>query len=85
MFPILLRRFLTDADIPGTEKLAVSAIRPEMMTSAPVVLRTADITTSKNPSLAPMSVFLVKGWSRCVAAVTCLLFAFEERDVFQAG
>ncbi|CAL1130463.1 unnamed protein product [Cladocopium goreaui] len=74
-------RFLTDANKVGVEKLAVSAVKPEMLTTQPVRLASFD----HGDLLGPMSVFLVKGWSRCVAAVVLLLYAYESpEDVFQA-
>lgn len=35
--------------------------------------------------LPPMSVFLVKGWSRSLAAIACMLHAFEVEDALKAG
>ena len=74
-------RYLTDANRAGVEKLAVSEIKPEMLTVKPASLSSFD----HQDLLHPMSVFLVKGWSRCVAAVVLLLYAYgSPEDVLQA-
>ena len=76
---------LTDPNCPGTEKLAVSAIKPELLTCPHMPVRLSEITAEKTDSLPPMSLFLVKGWSRCVAMTACLLHAYEsESGVFEA-
>eukprot|EP00435_Cladocopium_sp_Y103_P047055 s2636_g13.t1 len=69
-------QYLTDANKAGVEKLAVCAVKPEMLTTMPISL------PKFNPlgQLAPMSVFLVKGWSRSVAAVALLLYAYDSPD-----
>ena len=78
-------RMLTDPNCPGTEKLAVSAIKPELLTCPHMPVRLSEITAEKTDSLPPMSLFLVKGWSRCVAMTACLLHAYEsESGVFEA-
>ena len=81
-------RFCTNPDRPGTEKLVVSDIHPEILTSPRVMLRCADICVDGKKHvnlLPPMSLFLVKGWSRCVAAVACLLHAYEEPEAFEVS
>lgn len=88
MFPSrwkLRLRFLTDADIAGTERLAVSEIKKDYATQH-ISLDTAEISDSAKGLLGPMTVFLVKGWSRCLCAVVCLLHAYEDPDtVLKAG
>ena len=73
-------RFQTDANIAGTEKLAVSAIQPEIPRTHGANFHGSDISDTAKDCLAPMSVFLVKGWTRAVCAITCLLHAWESPD-----
>lgn len=78
---LIALRFLTDANKAGVEKLAVSAVKPEMLSTPPIRFSSFD----HGDLLAPMSIFLVKGWSRCVAAVVLMLYAYESpEDVLQA-
>ena len=80
-------RFKTDADKAGTEKLVVSAINTTLLTKPHMRLRVQDISGAKCKvsTLQPMDVFLVKGWTRTVAAVACLLHGFAEPDSFEAS
>lgn len=73
-------RFTTNPDIPGTEKLAVSSIRRELLSMDPPLV--GEIGCAGD--LPPMSTFLVKGWSRSVAAVVCLLHAWQEPEALEA-
>ena len=76
-------RFKSDPNIPGTEKLAVAEIRAELMPANFPKITLQEVTDAPG-LLGPMSVFLVKGWSRCVSAVACLLHAYESPEAFQA-
>lgn len=82
---VIFSRFKTNSDIAGTEKLAVSKIHPSFTAAAPPNLKTADVAPKTPRLMKPMSVFLVKGWSRCVAATACMLHAYEDSDSFEAG
>ena len=50
-------------------------------------LKPEDVVQSSHQKhdLAPMGVFLVKGWTRSVAAMCIMLCAFESEDFLQAG
>ena len=79
-------RFKTNPDIAGTERLAVSQIRPELAsTHVPKLALHAVCPHAPSDSLGPMSVFMVKGWSRALGAVCCMLHAYEEEEAFKAG
>ena len=83
-------RFSTDPNNPGTEKLAVAAIEPSFLVSAPArpTLQATDIVADEGVGkdlLNPMSVFHVKGWTRSVCAITVLLHAFKDQDALKAG
>ncbi len=79
-------RFKTSPDIPGTEKLAVSLIRPELEHYITQQLSVSDIILDEKRGdyLAPMSVFMVKGFSRCVAAIAVLVHGWQDEYAFQA-
>ena len=78
-------RFQTDAGrLAGVEKLAVSSIRAEFLSSPLEAPKVSEFCPTEDGFLAPNTVFFVKGWSRSVAAVTCLLHAYEMADAFQA-
>ena len=79
-------RFRTNADMAGTEKVAVAQIRPELKPADFPTIAVGDVTSSMDSGmLAPMSVFCVKGWSRCVCAVACMRHAYETPEAFKAG
>ncbi|CAK9099997.1 FO synthase subunit 1 [Durusdinium trenchii] len=77
-----LQQFCTDPNKPGTEKIAVSAVKPEMLSTPPIPLDASAIHTCHG-LLSPMSTFMVKGWSRCVAAVSLLLYSYESPEVLK--
>ncbi|CAK9008796.1 unnamed protein product [Durusdinium trenchii] len=79
---ILHNTFCTDPNKPGTEKIAVSAVKPEMLSTPPIPLDASAIHTCHG-LLSPMSTFMVKGWSRCVAAVSLLLYSYESPEVLK--
>ena len=85
---ILLLRFQTDPNIPGTEKLAISAIRKDLVTHPQPSFRPSDLSGDDATSsmLEPMSVFLVKGWTRSLCAIVCLAHCYENPDeILKAG
>lgn len=69
----------TDANIPGTEKIVVADVRPELVDRSLPELKVSDVTSPPD-MMSPMGAFLVKGWSRSVCAVACLRHAFEELE-----
>lgn len=77
-------RFQTNADIPGVEKLAVTSVKTEFLVSPLETINTTDFCLSEGGFLGTNSVFFVKGWSRSVAAITCMLHAYEMPDAFEA-
>ena len=78
-------RFKTSPDIPGTEKLAVSLIRPELEHHrTQLILSDVILDEKQGDYLPPMSVFMVKGFSRCVAAIAVLVHGWQDEYAFQA-
>ena len=85
IFRFRLLRMNTSADIPGTERLTVSAINHDHLTTPRLALQTSDICSDKPEQyLEPMSTFHVKGWSRCLCMTTCLLHAYAEPEMLKA-
>jgi len=75
---------LTDANLGAVEKLAVCLPPTNVLAGAPK-LKPEDVVQSSHQKhdLAPMGVFLVKGWTRSVAAMCIMLCAFESEDFLQ--
>ena len=80
---MLFRRFKSDPNIPGTEKLVVARLN-DAIGPRPCSIPTAEVAPATPDLLGPMSVFLVKGWSRSVCAVGVLLHAYEDPQVLEA-
>ncbi|CAK9032427.1 unnamed protein product [Durusdinium trenchii] len=72
--------FATNADEPGVEKIAICKVNTELLTE-PIPVQ----GDSMNEYLPPMSVFYVKGFTRCFCAVAVLLYAYKNQDVLEAG
>ena len=78
-----LPRFESDPDRGGVEKLAISPIQVEMLAAPIKQFKVADFCPAEAGSLGPMSLFHVKGWSRSVAAIACMLHAYAMPEAFQ--
>lgn len=78
--------FATDADTAGVEKIAVCKINPMLLQDTMPALSRDNIVTDVSfpDTLPPMSVFYVKGYTRCFCAIVCLAFAYENPDVLEA-
>ena len=75
-------RFITNPDVPGTEKLAVCRdFRPRDFRCP---LKSRDITAVGDLA-PPMCVFNAKGWTRSLAATAVLRLAYEKNEFMQAG
>lgn len=73
-------RFQTDANLGGVEKLSISEMRPDFGCRPPFDMSTVEIAPECAGLLAPLGAFMVKGWTRCVCAVTCMLAAYESEE-----
>ncbi|CAK9090492.1 unnamed protein product, partial [Durusdinium trenchii] len=79
-----VERFTTNAEcLAGVEKLAVSATKPELLTGPVTPVTVKDFAPDEAGSVGPMEIFYVKGWSRSVPAVACLLHAYELPDALE--
>lgn len=81
----MLHSYTTNPDIPGTEKIVVSSLRPEIGMTPRFSFDSSDMA-SEYASLIPVQgVFLAKGWSRTIAAFTILLAGYERDAFWKAG
>ena len=78
-----LPRFGTDANVGGCEKLSVALPSPGTMRDVPKVPLGEIIST--DDLMPPMSIFMVKGWTRAISALTVMACCFEMEDFYQAG
>ena len=76
---------LTDPNHPGTEKLCVSALRPDVGCKPKFMFESDDISTDYAAWLPANGCLMVKGWSRAVCAITVLLCGFEKPSFWEAG
>ena len=79
----MVPRFESDPDRGGVEKLAISPIQLEMLAAPIKQFKVEDFCPTEAGSLGPMSLFHVKGWSRSVAAIACMLYAYAMPEAFQ--
>lgn len=82
---ICMHGMITDPDVPGTEKLAVSKLRKEFGCCPKFQFASVDIDSSYGQLMQPHNVFFAKGWSRSVSAYAVWLCAYEQPAFFQAG
>ena len=82
---ILLNGFATCADTPGGEKLCVAHLDRSWLKSPPSNIR-VDTDLDMDPTtLAPNSLFMVKGWNRAVCCLGILYSAWTNDELYQAG
>lgn len=82
---ILLNGFATCPDTPGGEKLCVAHLNRSWLKSPPSNIR-ADTDLDMDPAtLAPGSLFMVKGWNRAVCCLGILYSAWTNDELYQAG
>ena len=74
---ILLQGFRTSSDIPGVERLSISALRPEIGCVPEFRFGASEIGGSCIGEADPHGVFFVKGWTRAVCMHVVLLCAWE--------
>ena len=80
-----LLSFQTDPNNVGTEKLAIAAAMPHIGCKPPWPIAATDIDPELRGLVGAQNVLMVKGWSRCVAAMTILRCAYECPKFFEAG
>ena len=77
-------RLKTNASIPGVERLSISSMRPDAGCKPPFSIPPTQVGDYDDGVLWPLHAFMVKGWSRSLAAVTVMLCAYEEPSFLQA-
>lgn len=76
-------RFRTDPDIPGVEKLAISNCRLEAGCRPTFMIPASKVAPAYGKGLlGAQQAFMVKGWSRSLAACTILLAAYESEELY---
>ena len=78
-------RFLSDADVGGTEKLCITAMRPDCGMKPAFTIHSSEIGPELETLLDPMGAFLVKGWSRSFCALSIMACAWENEDFRNVG
>lgn len=75
-------RFRTDPNLPGVEKLAISACLTEADCRPAFMIPAGKVSQSYGKGiLGAQQAFMVKGWARSLACLTILLAAFESEDL----
>ena len=82
---ICMHGMITDPDVPGTEKLAISKLRRELGCCPKFGFASVDIDPGYDQLMQPHGVFFAKGWSRSVSAYAVWLCAYEQPSFFKAG
>ena len=82
---MLVNGYNTDPDIPGVEKLVVASQRPELKLAPRFRFDCSDLDKSYEALLPVHGCFLVKGWSRTLAAYTILLAGYRNPSLWEAS
>ena len=79
-------RFMTDPTIPGVERLVVCSMQPEHGMKPKFEFEAGEVSEDAVSQhwIPPHQCFLVKGWTRTVAAMTVMLAAYDCPAFFQA-
>ncbi len=83
---LLCLRFLSDPNLGGCEKVIISAPVSNMCTKKPN-FKATDVTGDGNAKslVAPMSLLIVKGWTRSFAAWVVMVAMYESEAILQAS
>ena len=73
---MMYRGFLSDPNLPGTEKLVVATVNEKWLKEERLRICAADFGATKE-LLAPQVVFTAKGMNRAVSGLLCLMAAYE--------
>ena len=77
-------RFQTNPDLGGVEKITISAPRREYNLASPFEMEPGDVGPHCTDMLAPHGLIFVKGWSRCLAALTIGLCCYQDEGFLEA-
>ena len=78
-------RLQTNADHPGVERLTVTQTIREYQLHASLLVSATEIMGEPCDLTDGCSVFMIKGWTRSIAAFTVMLAAWESPEFLQAG
>lgn len=71
---------LTDPNVGGVEKLTISQHQPDLAGKPPFDMSTVEVAPESTGCLPPLGCFMVKGWTRCVCALTVMLACYESEE-----
>lgn len=77
---VLCHGFQTDANLGGVEKLSVSCMRPEIGCKPRHEFQASEVNAESASLLPPLHAFMIKGYTRSLAAVTLMVAAWEDAD-----
>lgn len=81
-----MRGMITDSDVAGTEKLAVTHARPYWLEKNLDIVQPEEFGAVEHTNLlAAGTCFLVKGWSRTLCALGILRCAQESSEFMEVG
>ena len=80
----MLNGLQTCPDVPGTEKLVITAVDDGWLEAKRLHIATSELAVGSK-ILPPQQIFCVKGWNRSVCALLVLLAAFEMVPLMEAG
>ncbi|CAK9102569.1 Uncharacterized protein SCF082_LOCUS47960, partial [Durusdinium trenchii] len=81
-----LNGFLTNPDLPGTEKLVICTVDEKWLSVRRVWVSAAELALASGEKLiSPQSVFTVKGFNRSVCALLVLMATMEMPALMEAG
>ena len=82
---VIQLRFQSDPNLGGVEKLSVSVMRPEIGLRAPFMVEPREVAPDiDGGTLAPLSAFMIKGWTRSYVAMSIMLCAWENAEFNEA-
>lgn len=80
----MLKGFQSNSDVPGVEKLVITAVDDKWLTSKRFQIKPSDFHADGG-FLSPQNVFTVKGFHRSCCGLLVILAAFEMVPIFEAG
>ena len=80
-----MNSFLSNPDIPGTEKLVICGSDDRWLSNQRIYLSPREIGDLHGNLLAPQSVFAVKGFNRSTCALLVILACYELVPLMEAG
>ena len=82
---ILLNGMLTDANVPGCEKVTVTMVQKNWLQSPSVAFKNKEDLNFDDRLAPPLAIFMVKGWNRAICGLTVLFAMFENPSLLEAG